>query len=77
MLKGNKHDLHGMFIPEALQYVDSVIGAVRLSGKKEEVIFIVGISGRMGESIKGLLEECEVEFTIPPNNPGQINVTIE
>ena len=71
-----KIDYHGWKTEAALQDIESVIGAIRLSGRSQQAELITGHGIIQTEVIK-LLESHSLEPSIQLGNTGVVVVVIE
>ena len=69
-------DYHGFYATDALSDVETIIGRVRMSSKREHAEFITGF-GVIREELFDLLEKYSLDPTYKLNNPGTIIVDIE
>ncbi len=69
-------DYHGFYAADALSDVETIIGRVRMSSKRESAEFITGF-GVIREELFDLLEKYSLDPTYKLNNPGTIIVDIE
>ena len=69
-------DYHGFYAADALSDVETIIGRVRLSRRREYAEFITGF-GVIREQLFDLLQKYSLNPTYKLNNPGTIVVDIE
>lgn len=70
------YDLHGMPLEEAISYVESLIGKIRLKGVEEEIIVITGRGIIRKELIK-YLDLHKIQHRFQLGNDGVIIIEVD
>lgn len=70
------YDLHGCKLEEAMDFVESVIGKIRMKGREETIQVITGRGVIRGELIK-YFRKHQIEFHFEIGNDGALIVHVD
>ncbi|MCY4523382.1 MAG: Smr/MutS family protein [Halobacteriovoraceae bacterium] len=71
-----EYDLHGYKLDEAIRFVESIIGKVRLEGKEEVVKIITG-RGIIRSALVNYFKKNQIQFDFELGNDGALVVEID
>lgn len=69
-------DLHGYLVEDAINYIEEVIGKIRLEGR-DEVIKVITGHGKIQRELMFYLLENEIEHMFEIGNKGAMLITVE